>query len=98
MIFISLNVVVLRFYPVLQVFLFLGHQLAFTLYLFKVRPFTDRNYIEMFNELMLLLTSSFLLVYTDFVKDPYTKYNFGWTLVGIMELTVMVNTILAAKQ
>lgn len=98
MILITLNVVLLGSYPLLQVFLFLSLQLLFTVYLFSEQPLVNRNKIEMFNELMLLLTASFLFAYTGYVQDAEVQYNFGWALVGVMELTIAVNTFIAVKE
>lgn len=49
-------------------------------YYLKVRPHEEENMhrIEMFNEAMLLASIYFLPLYTEYVKDPEMRYNFGW--------------------
>ena len=96
-ILVVLNVIFLTDYPNLQIFLFMGQQLAYTLYLFRLRPYEEpkMNRIEMFNELMLLLTSESLLIFTQYVDDPIAQYNFGWYPTGLMLSTVMINTLIS---
>ena len=95
--YIVANVIFLGSFPVLQIGLFLAQQLAFSLYLYHTRPFEEPklNRLEMFNEGMLLLCASSLLVFTDYIEDADTQYTFGWGVAGIMLSTVIINTFIA---
>lgn len=55
--------------------------------------------MEMFNEIMMLLTAQTLYVFTDFyipsLEPQKVKYNFGWYLTGIILFTIGVNTLVS---
>ena len=61
-----------------------------------VMPFEDPllNYMELFNESSLLVTSYFLLTFTDFVPEPETRYTIGWVFSGVVALNLIVNWII----
>ena len=40
--------------------------------------------MEFANELCILLNTYFMIVYSDFVRDPEARYEMGWYNLGIM--------------
>jgi hypothetical protein len=62
-------------------------------YMINVMPYTDNllNGIEIFNELSLLVTSYFLLSFTDWVGEPEFRYTIGWTFTGFLGFNIFVN-------
>ena len=69
----------LQSYPFFQMaLLFLQSLLMFT-FLVLVKPFEVKylNFLEIFNELGILVCSYHLIAYTDFQPDPNIGYNFG---------------------
>jgi hypothetical protein len=84
-------------YPFLQVQLMIFHSVLFSLYLIHVSPFLTpfMNRLETFNELCILAASYHLLAFTgDFLSDPETQYQVGWSLLGVTVFNVAVNMLL----
>ena len=50
--------------------------------------------IEIFNEVMCLLSTYGMIVFTDFVPDPNARYQFGWVIIGITMAILVVNTLI----
>ena len=42
-------------------------------------PLVEDFKVEIFNELTNLSLSYFMLIFTDYVDDPYIKFNSGYT-------------------
>ena len=57
------------------------------------RPFNSSllNNQEVLNEITVLLSSYTLFCYSDFVPDPYTRYQVGWASIGIILLNLAMN-------
>ena len=60
------------------------------------RPFElpIHNNLELVNEVIILLNSYFLFIYSDFVGDVYVRYSLGWYNVGAIGALVTVNLLL----
>ena len=60
------------------------------------RPFelSLQNNLELVNEVIILLNSYFLFIYSDFVGDVYVRYSLGWYNVGAIVTLVAVNLLL----
>lgn len=66
------------------------------IYIIKAKPLESkgRNQLEIFNELCIIVMTSSLFVFTDFVEDPYIKYNCGWFFIGMFMFNLGVNGII----
>jgi len=49
------------------------------------------NKLEIFNEVMIMMSIYPLILYTDFVPSPEAQYQVGWVAIGISTLQVGVN-------
>ena len=60
------------------------------------KPFKDRSlfYIEIFNELCILASAYNLIIFTDFVESIDISYYAGFSLIAVLLLNVLVNTLL----
>jgi hypothetical protein len=87
-------------HPTFQCQLFLASALFMLVYLIHVRPFTTTllNAMEIFNEACLLLASYHVFLFTDFSPDPVFRYNFGWSLVVLTLVNLLVNLLMMAGQ
>jgi hypothetical protein len=67
--------------------------LAMIKLLFDYSPFQDRviDRFEKINEIFYLLNCYFLFLFTDFVGDPLTRYNFGYLFIALMSLVMCIN-------
>lgn len=65
------------------------------LYLVTARPFntTGINFIEIFNELILLMGAGMLLELTDYDYNPERKVNVGNIIVALMTISIAMNTL-----
>lgn len=52
------------------------------------------NDLEITNEVLILLNSYFMLIFSDMVLDKYARYVMGWANLSIVLLLVIVNLIL----
>lgn len=70
------------------------------IYLIYVQPFASKmlNYLEIFNELSILSLSYHSFIFTDFVPSPEIKYIFGYSLIGITTLNLLINMIILIGQ
>lgn len=77
--------------------MFQALQLVVTCYIYRTQPFEESklNYLEMFNETMILITSLSLPAFISLATDPVAQYNFGWCVSGIMLSTVLVNSFVS---
>ena len=59
-------------------------------------PFVSREggILERFNDLICLVLSYFMFLFTDFVPDPDTKYMLGWGFNGLVGLMLGTNMFL----
>ena len=49
------------------------------------------NFMEIFNEGCVLVCGYHLLLFTDFVEDPETKWRAGWSLLGLVLFNILLN-------
>lgn len=80
----------------------MNFQLMFTLYqnmvimmfVAHIRPFITRryNFRELVNELFVMGVTTNLILFTDFVQDASTKYDYGgWSYVALVGLCILFN-------
>lgn len=62
----------------------------------SARPFTikSENDIELFNEFFILVINYHLMMFTDYVQDPYTREFIGNSLVCLTGGNLAINVIL----
>jgi hypothetical protein len=91
----SLIAVVMDGSPVLQVQLLIFHCILMLIYNILVQPFEEPmlNYLEIFNELCIIVASYHLIPFTDFLDDPEIRYEVGWSIIGITTFNIGVNMI-----
>jgi uracil DNA glycosylase len=70
------------------------------IYLVYVRPFKQpsQNYIEIFNEINIMVAALHLFLFTDFVDSPETQYLIGWSLIAVMLLNILVNVFIMVAE
>ena len=71
-----------------------------TIYLIHTRPLYDQKVLgrlEIFNSIFLLVTSYFLILFTDFVIDPIIRSQIGefyfWLSISIIVINVLITII-----
>ena len=91
--FIAGVIVFASFFPALQVQVTLATSVITMIYSCNVKPFTDKkmNYIDMFNEWTIMLMAYATIPYSDFLADPYFKYQIGWLVLGGFLLNLFIN-------
>jgi hypothetical protein len=64
-----------------------------------VKPFKVKvlNQIEIMNELNVIISSYFLIVFTDYMDEPYLKWNIGWVLMAVNVLNIGANMVIILK-
>ena len=64
-------------------------------YYFSVLPMVDsiNNFIQIFNEILVMLVIVTLFLFTDYVEDPETRYRFGGHLNVLLAANVGINLI-----
>ena len=62
-------------------------------YLVYIKPFDTKikNYLEIYNELTILISSYHMLLFTDFVMNEYISYNAGWSFLSFYFLNIVIN-------
>lgn len=57
------------------------------------RPFENPtlNKLEIFNELCIMGAAYHLFVFTQYVDDPKLQYKFGWSIIAVTTLNILVN-------
>lgn len=60
------------------------------------RPFIIpiHNDLEITNEVLILMNSYFMLIFSDFVIDKHARYICGWVNLGVICMLVLVNLTL----
>ncbi len=84
-------------FPYFQIIIFILGNIVYLLYLMYWKPILLGLYIEVFNEIITLILSVFLLIFTDFVDDPHLKYKAGYGFIALFILDVIVNFALIIK-
>ena len=51
------------------------------------------NWINIFNEVIILFLAACLFMFTDFILDSSYRYDFGWFYLGVIALNSFVNLI-----
>ena len=64
-------------------------------YLVSVQPMRGRifNWIQIFNEFVLLILAGSLFMFTDFVQEASYRYDFGYFFLGFIAFNVAVNVL-----
>ena len=65
------------------------------IYVGKYKPFSGKyeNYLELFNEYIVGVCTIIMVSFTQFVKDPFSKFYAGWMSVLYFLLLIFVNVI-----
>lgn len=60
-----------------------------------VWPFTDRtfNYLDIFNECTIMIVAYATIPYSDYLIDPYFKYDIGWAVMGVFFMNLAANVL-----
>ena len=61
----------------------------------QVKPYTtsSQNNLELINEILTLICTYGLIIFTDFVPEANARYNSGWVLIGLTLLILVINMI-----
>eukprot|EP00347_Sterkiella_histriomuscorum_P018674 403344610 len=80
-------------YPYFQISLLLYQSLLLYIYVGIVKPFetVKFNRIEQFNEVCILAVSYHLLIFTDYVDDTDIQDDFGYSIIAITMVNIVVN-------
>ena len=62
-------------------------------YSFAVRPFTNRsmNYLDIVNESTIMIVAYATIPYSDYLLDPYFKYDIGWVVIFVFLANLACN-------
>ena len=60
-------------------------------------PLIEDYRIEIFNELCTLSLSYFIMIYTDYLDDPYIKFKSGNVFIGVFIFNMFVNLIIIIR-
>ena len=82
----------------LQVFQIIGMDflnLGMLIYLAKIQPFQGRfrNRIELFNDFSQINIWLFVSLFTPYVTNPEAQDKFGWLVVALVTLFMMINIV-----
>ena len=83
---------------VLQVFLLVKVALMGTGWVVAVRPMVDRenNFVMITNELLILVSSYLVLLFSDFVPMPEQQYRFGYMYISLFLAESAMNIVMFA--
>ena len=56
------------------------------------------NRMEIFNEVTVLICTSHLFLFTDFVPDPLIQYQIGWSMLAFTGLNIIGNLAIIGCQ
>jgi hypothetical protein len=70
-------------------------QQASTIYVLLVKPMgtNQRNFVEIVNEITLIMIVTLMFTMTEYVPSSSTKYLNGWVIIYMMILQVCFNTV-----
>ena len=54
------------------------------------------NRIDLMNELFVTMASMNVMLFTDFVTDPSSRYYYGWWFITIMVTQMTINFLIVA--
>jgi hypothetical protein len=62
------------------------------IYVGTVKPLRGNkaNNLELFSEYVTCSICILQVIFTDYVKDPYNQYQFGWVFIGIISTTIII--------
>jgi len=80
----------------LQLSIFMGMTIAQLIFLVHVKPMESPllNGIEIFNEVITLTNSYFMLLFTDTGVDQELEYRLGWYLIGLTFICIVFNLVI----
>ena len=52
------------------------------------------NRLEVFNEVMIIITSIHMLLFTDFIPCLEDQHKIGWSFISFLWLTIGVNAVI----
>lgn len=56
------------------------------------------NILELINDSIIVVCSYFLIMFSDLVPDPETKYIMGWPLIALISTLILMNiTVIVFK-
>jgi hypothetical protein len=89
----ALTAVLLKSQPSLQVAFTCFQSILVIIYVGHVKPFEIPllNTMEVVNEVTILIATYHLFLFTDYVEDPNTQYNIGWSMIGVTALNILIN-------
>ena len=90
---LALTVVMLRWILVGQFFVFVMTSIFQVIFIGIVKPMKDSsiNRREIFNEALTIILYYHVFCFTDFVRDPYIKFNLGYTCLFFNLVHLLVN-------
>ena len=90
---LALTVVMLRWILVGQFFVFVMTSVFQVIFIGIVKPMKDssHNRREIFNEAMTIMLYYHVFCFTDFVRDPYMRYNLGYTCLFFNLVHLLAN-------
>ena len=93
---LSFIVILLTQHTLIQIFLFWIVSLIHQRYLLVYTPYESKklNFIEIFNEIIFFTAINLMILFSDYLRDPYLKYNLGWGFISLIVLQIAVNFIL----
>ena len=70
--------------------------LAMLCWIASVQPCETRglNAMEMCNEALVIACAYYLIMFTDYVKDPELRYMFGWGYIALIALGLIGNMLI----
>lgn len=82
--------------PTLQMLSLIGLNLTALVYLGHVRPFQTRwqNYYEWYCQLSIILVTTLMLTYTDWVGDRGVQSSYGVAMIIIISLHMLITVVL----
>ena len=73
--------------------------MALSIYMQHRNPFVlkEKLRISIFNEEVFLLCLVVILLFSDFVESPHTRYSIGWAYLALVTLCLLINLSLMVK-
>jgi len=98
--FMAITITFLRFNLVTQVLCGVHSSLMMLSFLVTVRPFDThlKNYLEYFNEGIVLVMSYLGFLFSDYVESPVVRYRFGFFYISLIALGLVFNVFVMIFQ
>ncbi|CDW88273.1 UNKNOWN [Stylonychia lemnae] len=77
---------------------FMFFNLIYTIYLIYGSPLVEGLGVEIFNEICNLTLSYFIMIYSDFLDDPITKYRSGYVFISIFVFNMLTNLVIIVSE